>query len=84
MQTAFELSMEDSDTLQGHYQPTNEISEEALNLIKAWEASFSKPLLSQNLESNCYDSSITTDLSQPPQRYYRRKAFPPKKILKVD
>ncbi len=67
-------SMEDTDTLQSHYQPANDISEEALALIKAWEESFSNPTtyLTQNVESHDLDLNLTTDLSQPPQRYRRK------------
>ncbi len=82
MQTAIELSMEDSDTLQEHYQPTNDISEEALALIKAWEASFSNPAnFDQRPEHEIgTDCNIPTDLSQPPHRYHRTT----RKILKMN
>jgi hypothetical protein len=81
MQAAIEISMEDTDTLNVHYQPTNDISEEALALIKAWEESFSKP--GQKFESNYLDQFTPTDLSQPPQRY-RRHLFTPRKMIKTN
>jgi hypothetical protein len=82
MHTVVEISMEDSDNLQEHYQPTNDISEEALALIKAWEASFSNPSnFAQRPEHDIgSDRNIPTDLSQPPQRYHRT----PRKLLKMN
>jgi hypothetical protein len=79
---AVEISMEDTDTLQEYYQPTNDISEEALTLIKAWEASFSNPInFAQRPEHDIgTDCNIPSDLSQPPQRYHRS----PRKILKMN
>ncbi len=76
MQTAVEISMEDSDItdiLQEHYLPTNDIPEEALALIKEWEASFSNQTnfaLKQEHDVGS-DCNIPTDLSQPPQRCHR-------------
>ena len=81
MQLAMDISMEDTDTLQDNYQPANNISEEALALIKAWEASFSKPTnFPQRLEPDNIglDFNFPTDLSQPPQRFHRT----PRKIIK--
>jgi hypothetical protein len=80
MDTVMDISLEDTDTLQ-HNQPTNNISEEALALIKAWEASFSKPTnFPQRLEPDNIglDFNFPTDLSQPPQRFHRT----PRKIIK--
>ena len=72
MQTAIEISLEDTDTLQDHYQPTNDIPEEALALIKAWEESFSKTTRnSPKQHSDDIDLFVPTDLSLPPQRYRR-------------
>ena len=83
MQAAIEISMEDTDTLYVHYQPTNDISEKALALIKAWEEkSFSKP--GQKLESNYLDQfTPKQDLSQPPQRY-RRHLSTSRKMIKTN
>jgi hypothetical protein len=85
MQTHVEISMEDTDTLREHYQPTNQISEEVLALIKAWEEAFvnSASDLSLDQESNGSDLYNPTDLSEPPQRY-RRKSTRPRKIMKID
>ncbi len=80
----FENSMVDTDTLQDHYQPTNDISEEVLALIKAWEESFSKITRhSPKQQSNDLDIFIPTDLSLPPHRF-RRNPAASKRGMKMD
>ena len=82
MQAEVEISMEHTDTLQCHYVPTNDIPEEALALIEAWEASVSKHrYLAIGLESNGADINLSTNISEPPQRYYR-KPFIRKQTIK--
>ncbi len=78
---AVEITFEDTDTLHGHYQPTNHISEEVLELIKAWEDFFSDR--THLLESYGLDLNLPADLSQPPQRY-RRKSISPNKRKKMN
>ncbi len=72
------LDMEDTDTLHGHYQPTNHISEEVLDFIRAWEETFSNQ--TYFLEPFGSDFNLPADLSQPPRRYRRKSKSPKKKV----
>jgi hypothetical protein len=86
MQAPVDFSMDDTDTLCEHYQPTNQVSEDVLALITAWEEAFLKSTdfsLNQDPRGlDMYDYK-PTEPSEPPQRY-RHKSIRPKKIMKND
>ncbi len=80
MQAPVDISMNDTDTLCEHYQPTNQVPEEVLRLITAWEEAFSQSTdFSLNQDPRDLDLYYKpTEPSESPQRY-RRKSIRPNK-----